>query len=237
MNGAVDPISVLVVDDEQLVRAGFRLLIDATADLAAVGEAGDGGEAVRAARRLRPDVVVMDIRMPGIDGLEATRLIAPTEDAPRILIVTTFDDDEYVFAALRGGASGFLLKDTPPEEMLDAIRTVARGDALLAPAITRRLITEFVRTPTRPAPRRGGVLDTLTDRERDVFELVAAGLSNSMIADRLHLGVTTVKTHVGHLLTKIDARDRVQLVICAYESGVVSPGSGGSVRDGGQLSD
>ncbi|MGO3327485.1 response regulator [Gordonia sp. (in: high G+C Gram-positive bacteria)] len=224
---AAQPIRVLVVDDEQLVRAGFRLLIDATTDLAAVGEAGDGGEAVRAARRLRPDVVVMDIRMPGIDGLEATRLIASGDDAPRILIVTTFDDDEYVFAALRGGASGFLLKDTPPEEMLHAIRTVAQGDALLAPTVTRRLITEYVRTPTRSVSRPG-VLDTLTDRELDVFELVAAGLSNGAIAERLHLGITTVKTHVGRLLTKLDARDRVQLVICAYETGVVAPGSSGT---------
>ena len=223
MSDATEPIRVLVVDDEQLVRAGFRLLIDATPDLVAVGEAGDGGEAVRTARRLRPDVLVMDIRMPGIDGLEATRLIAPSEDAPRILIVTTFDDDEYVFAALRGGASGFLLKDTPPEDMLDAIRTVARGDALLAPAITRRLITEFARMPTPPVSRPEA-LGTLTDREREVFELVATGLSNSEIAGRLHLGITTVKTHVGRLLTKLDVHDRVHLVICAYESGVVSPG-------------
>lgn len=220
---SVEPLKVLVVDDEQLVRAGFRSLIDATPDLTAVGEAGDGGEAVRAARRLRPDVVLMDIRMPGIDGLEATRLIARDSDGPRILIVTTFDDDEYVFAALRGGASGFLLKDTPPEAMLDAIRTVARGDALLAPAVTRRLITEFVRTPARRAPTLDA-LDTLTEREREVFELVAAGLSNSGIADRLHLGVTTVKTHVGRLLTKLDTQDRIHLVICAYESGVVAPG-------------
>ncbi|WP_341258148.1 response regulator transcription factor [Gordonia malaquae] len=218
-----EPIRVLVVDDEQLVRAGFRLLIDATPDLAAVGEAGDGGEAVRAARRLRPDVVVMDIRMPGIDGLEATRLITVDVDAPRILIVTTFDEDDHVFAALRGGASGFLLKDTPPEELVDAIRTVARGDALLAPTITRRLITEFVRTPLS-ATRRSTVPDTLTDRELEVFALVAAGLSNGEIADRLYLGITTVKTHVGRLLTKLDARDRVHLVIRAYETGLVSAG-------------
>lgn len=220
-----EPITVLVVDDEQLVRAGFRLLIDATDDLTTVGEAGDGGEAVRAARRLRPDVVVMDIRMPGIDGLEATRLLAADDHPPRILIVTTFDDDADVFAALRGGASGFLLKDTPPEEMLGAIRTVAQGNALLAPSITRRLITEFARTPTRPTPP--AVLGDLTDRERDIFGLVAAGLSNGEIADRLHLGVTTVKTHVGRLLTKLDARDRVHLVICAYESGAVSVGANG----------
>ncbi|WP_341267959.1 response regulator transcription factor [Gordonia malaquae] len=218
-----EPIRVLVVDDEQLVRAGFALLIDATPDLSAVGEAGDGGEAVRAARRLRPDVVVMDIRMPGIDGLEATRLITADVDAPRILIVTTFDEDDHVFAALRGGASGFLLKDTPPEELVDAIRTVARGDALLAPTITRRLITEFVRTP-QSATRRPTVPDTLTDRELEVFALVAAGLSNGEIADRLYLGITTVKTHVGRLLTKLDARDRVHLVIRAYETGLVSAG-------------
>lgn len=224
-----EPIRVLVADDEQLVRAGFALLIDATPDLTAVGEAGDGGEAVRAARRLRPDVVVMDIRMPGIDGLEATRLITADVDAPRVLIVTTFDEDDHVFAALRGGASGFLLKDTPPEELVDAIRTVARGDALLAPTITRRLITEFVRTPPS-APRGPTVPDTLTDRELEVFALVAAGLSNGEIADRLYLGITTVKTHVGRLLTKLEARDRVHLVIRAYETGLASAGPTSDAR-------
>ncbi|EGD53681.1 response regulator [Gordonia neofelifaecis] len=229
MTEAAEPTRVLVVDDEQLVRAGFRLLIDSTPDLTTVGEAGEGGEAVRAARRLRPDVVVMDIRMPGIDGLEATRLIADDEAAPRILIVTTFDHDEYVFAALRGGASGFLLKDTPPEELLEAVRTVARGDALLAPAVTRRLITEFARAPTAPTSRPA-VLDVLTERELEVFELVAVGLSNGEIADRLHLGLTTVKTHIGRLLTKLDARDRVHLVIRAYETGLVS--AGGSAEAG-----
>jgi len=228
--GAGQPIRVLIVDDEALVRAGFRLLIDAAADLAVVAEASDGVAAVRTCRQVRPDVVLMDIRMPVMDGLEATRLIAPDAAKPRILVVTTFDDDEYVFEALQAGAAGFILKDTQPENLLAAVRTVAAGDSLLAPAITRRLIAEFVRRPrqrrpTTAGPDLNGVLATLTERERTVLILIAAGYSNAEIAKTLHVSVSTIKTHVGHLLTKLAARDRIQLVIAAYESGLAIPGN------------
>ena len=218
-------IRVLVVDDQALVRAGFRMILEAEADLDVVGEAGDGLEAVEAVRRLRPDVVLMDVRMPRMDGVEATARIAgceAPEPVPRVIILTTFDLDDYVYAALRNGASGFLLKDTPPEDLVRAIRVVAAGDALLAPSVTRRLIEDVARTHARPAPPPA--LATLTEREREVLVLVARGLSNAEIADTLVLGETTVKTHVGRVLTQLGLRDRVQAVVLAYESGGVTPG-------------
>jgi DNA-binding NarL/FixJ family response regulator len=217
-------IRVGVADDQALVRAGFEVLIESAPDLTVVGTAADGAQAVDLARRLTLDVLLMDIRMPVMDGLEATRtLLTSGCPAPRIMILTTFDLDEYVFAALKAGASGFLLKDTPPEDLLAGIRTVAAGDALLAPSITRHLIQEYIRRaePQRvTAPR----LDQLTDRELEVLALVARGLSNAEIAERLYVSPATAKTHVGHLLTKLDARDRAQLIVLAYESGLVSPG-------------
>ena len=216
---------MLIADDEALIRAGFRVLVESAADLHVVGEASDGVQAVRQARALKPDVVLMDIRMPVMHGLEATRVILDggQDPLPRILVVTTFDEDEHVFEALRSGASGFVLKDTPPERLLDAIRVVAAGDSLLTPSVTRRLITEFARTP-RAAPPADGVLGQLTDREREVLVQVAAGWSNAEIAASLHLSIATVKTHVSRLLSKLSGRDRAQLVVIAYESGAVSPG-------------
>jgi len=218
-------INVLIADDEALVRAGFRLLVEYAADLAVVGEAENGVQAVSQARVLKPDVVLMDIRMPVMDGLEATRMILDgAATAPRILVVTTFDDDENVFAALRSGASGFVLKDTPPEQLLEAIRIVAAGDALLTPSITRRLIAEFARAPAQLASAaESRVLCELTDRERDVLVHVAAGRSNAEISTALHVSVATVKTHVSRLLAKLDARDRAQLVVLSYELGVAEP--------------
>ena len=215
-----EPISVLVADDQALVRGSFRLLVDSASDMTAVGEAANGAEAVDLVERLRPDVVVMDIRMPEMDGIEATRRIgAGAASATRVLILTTFDLDSYVYEALRSGASGFLLKDCPPADLLAAIRVVAAGEALLAPRVTRRLIDEFARRPgpLRPSPGLAG----LTPRELEVLELIALGLSNSEIAGQLVVTEATVKTHVGHLLTKIDCRDRAQLVIAAYEGGLV----------------
>jgi DNA-binding NarL/FixJ family response regulator len=218
-------IRVLIADDEALVRTGFRLLVESAPDLCVVGEAGDGVQAVRQTRALRPDVVLMDIRMPIMAGLEATRVILDgSPPLPRILVVTTFDEDEHVFEALRAGASGFVLKDTPPEKLLEAIRVVAAGDALLTPSVTRRLIAEFTRRP-RSLPPAEGMAAELTEREREVLEQVAAGLSNAEIAANLHLSVATVKTHVSSLLSKLNGRDRAQLVVIAYETGVTVPGA------------
>jgi DNA-binding NarL/FixJ family response regulator len=219
-------IRVVVADDQTLVRAGFRLLVDSAPDLEVVGEAVDGAQALELARRERPEVVLMDIRMPRMDGLEATRHITADETLAgvRVLMLTTFDLDEYVYQALRVGASGFLLKDTPPGDLLAAIRVVAAGDALLAPGITRRLIAEFARRP-EPSAATPAELATLTDRERDVLTLVAHGLSNSEIAQRLVVSSATSKTYVSRLLAKLGARDRAQLVAIAYETGLVTPGT------------
>ncbi|MFF3670959.1 response regulator [Microtetraspora malaysiensis] len=208
-------VRVVVADDQTLVRAGLCGIVDTAKDLTVVGEAGTGLEAVKVARAQAPDVVLMDIRMPGMDGLEATRLITSSSDT-KVLILTTFDLDEYVYAALRGGASGFLLKDTPARDLLAAIRVVSAGDALLSPGITRRLIKEFAGR-AHPEPLEG-----ITTREREVLALVAEGLSNDEIAERLHIGPGTAKTHVRHLLAKLGARDRVHLVIIAYRSGLVA---------------
>jgi DNA-binding NarL/FixJ family response regulator len=216
----VTDIRVVVADDQALVRVGFCGIIAATPGLAVVGEAGNGAEAVEAARQTRPDVILMDVRMPVMDGIEATRQITASTDV-HALILTTFDLDEYVFAALRAGASGFLLKDTLPADLLNAIRVVAAGEALLAPSVTRRLIGEFTRSTAVSRPPAARVLNPLTDREREVLELVAQGMSNAEIADQLTISPATAKTHVAHLLTKLDARDRVQLVILAYQSGLV----------------
>ena len=214
-------IRVLVADDQALMRAGFRMILDAQDDLEVVGEAIDGADAVRQFERLAPDVVVMDVRMPTVDGIEATRRLMDRDPPARVLILTTFDLDEYVYEALRAGASGFLLKDRPPEELVTAVRLVANGDALLAPSVTRRLIEEFARR--KPAPARDD-LGELTDREREVLVLIARGLSNAEIARALFVAETTVKTHVGHVLSKLRLRDRAQAVVLAYESGLVQPG-------------
>ena len=214
-------VRVLIADDQVLLRTGLRGIVDSAADLTVAGEAGTGRQAVALARTESPDVVLMDIRMPDMDGIEATRQITADGDA-KVLILTTFDLDEYVYAALRGGASGFLLKDARPRELLDAVRAVARGEELLAPAITKRLIAEFTGRRAAPPPDCAA-LDTITDREREVLTLVGRGLSNTEIARALHIGPGTAKTHVRHLLTKLDARDRVHLVIIAYRTGLVDP--------------
>jgi len=210
-------IRVLVTDDQSMVRAGFRMLLSGEQDLEVVAEASNGLEAVEKAARFRPNVVLMDIRMPELDGLEATRRILAVDDSARVLILTTFDLDEYVYEALRAGASGFVLKDDPPEQLIAAIRTVAAGDALLSPTITKRVIKQFTRIP-RPAPQKE--LDDLSAREREVFRLIARGLSNAEIAQELYISDTTVKTHVTHILQKLNLRDRVQAVVLAYQTGL-----------------
>ena len=217
-------IRVVLADDQALVRAGFRALLDAQDDIEIVGEADDGEEAVRLARHHAPDVVLMDIRMPGVDGLEATRTIVadPTLDAVHIVILTTFDLDEYVFEALRVGASGFLVKNTEPAELIQAVRVVAAGDALLSPGVTKRLMAEFAARARQP--RSTTELDALTEREREVMALVAEGLSNAEIAARLFVSPATAKTHVSRAMVKLGARDRAQLVVLAYETGLAPPG-------------
>ncbi len=215
-------LRVLLADDQELVRTGFRLILSAEPDLEVVGEAADGAQAVEAAARLRPDVVLMDVRMPSVDGIEAThRLGRLGPDPPRVIMLTTFDLDEYVYEALRAGASGFLLKDAPATQLVEAIRVVAAGDALLAPAITRRMIAEFAR---RPQPADEPALADLTAREREVLTLVARGLSNTEIAAELYVSEATVKTHLKRVLAKLRLRDRVQAVVLAYETGLVQPG-------------
>ncbi len=216
-------IRVLLVDDQALVRAGFRMILGAEPGLEVVGEASDGSEAVALAREARPDVVLMDIRMPELDGIEATRLIVAGDARPRVLVLTTFDLDEYVYEALRAGASGFLLKDAPEEQLVAGIRIVADGGSLFAPAVTRRLIERFAGTRPRAVPPG---LEDLTRRELEILRLLARGLSNSEIAAQLVVSEHTVKTHVAHVLRKLDLRDRVQAVVLAYEAGVVRPGSG-----------
>lgn len=224
-------IRVLLADDQALIRAGLRVLIDSDDDLEVVGEATDGATAVDLASKHHPDVVLMDIRMPGIDGLEATRRIGSdmSLNSTKVIILTTFEADEYVFEALRAGASGFLLKDTEPTDLLSAVRVVARGDSLLSPSVTRRLIEEVLVHSRRPKSAETRELDSLTDREREVLGLVAAGLSNDEIASALYVSPLTAKTHVSRILNKLGARDRAQLVVIAYETGLVSPG-GGSAR-------
>ena len=218
-------LGVLIVDDQALVRAGFRMILEAEEDMEVVGEAADGREAVAEAQRLRPDVVLMDVRMPDVDGIEATRRLLGGDGADaKIVMLTTFDMDEYVYDALRAGASGFLLKDVPPEQLVAGIRAVASGDALLAPSVTRRVIEEFVRRPPDSVRTAPPELAELTTRELEVLKLIARGLANAEIARELFVSETTVKTHVAHILMKLKLRDRVQAVVFAYESGLVLPG-------------
>jgi len=221
-------VKVLIADDQALVRTGFRMILDAEDDIEVTGEAADGAEAVTLASAGRPDVILMDVRMPNMDGIEATRLILnKNDDDPiRVLILTTFDLDEYVYDALRAGASGFLLKDAPPEELVRGVRVLARGDALIAPSVTRRLIEEISKRPSRDVTP-AAALESLTQRELEVLEHIARGLSNHEIAEELFVSETTVKTHVGRVLMKLGLRDRVQAVVLAYESGVVHPGTAG----------
>jgi DNA-binding NarL/FixJ family response regulator len=222
--GAGHVIRVAIADDQALVRTGFRVILDAEPDLEVVGEAGDGRETVELVQARRPDVVLMDIRMPNLDGIEATRRLAALTQPPRVLVLTTFDLDEYVYEALRAGASGFLLKDAGADELLHAVRVVAAGDALLSPSITRRLIADYARRP--PPSEQPAALAELTPRELDVLRLVARGLSNAEIARQLVVGDATVKTHVARIFQKLDLHDRAQAVVLAYESGLVTPGGG-----------
>lgn len=218
----MNPIRVVLVDDQELVRTGFRMILNAEADIEVVGEAADGEEALAVVAETEPDVVLMDVRMPRMDGIQSTRFIGGMESPPRVLILTTFDIDDYVYEALRAGASGFLLKDTPADDLVAGVRVVAAGEALLAPSVTRRLIAEFA---SRPNGRAEVVsLEALTDRESQVLIEIASGKSNAEIAQDLFVSETTVKTHVSHILTKLDVRDRVQAVVVAYESGLVKPG-------------
>ena len=221
-------IGIVVADDHEVVRAGFAAILDTQPDFTVLGTAADGAEAVRTCQEHGPDVVLMDVRMPGMDGIEATRLLRSADSGPRVLVLTTFDLDEYVYDALQAGASGFLLKDVTAERLFDAVRVIAAGEALLAPAITKRLIGEFARQRRRPAdPTQGkGALSTLTPRETEVLRLMAGGLSNPEIAQRLVVTEETVKTHVSRILSKLGLRDRTQAVVAAYESGLVVPGSG-----------
>ena len=217
------PLRIVLVDDQALVRAGFKMVIDSQPDLQVVGEAADGVGAISEVARVRPDVVVMDVRMPVLDGIEATRRITAEPGAPKVVVLTTFDLDEHALAAIRAGASGFLLKDAPPEEMLRALRTVHAGDAVIAASTTRRLLEHL--TPLGADPRAAQAVAGLTDRERDVLLLMAAGATNAEIAAELQVAPATVKTHVGRILAKLAARDRVQAVVLAYEAGLVRPGS------------
>ncbi len=227
MSTSAPTVRVIVADDHQVVRAGFAALLATQPDFTVLGTASDGAEAVRMSRELRPDVILMDVRMPGTDGIEATRQLTGAPDAPRIIILTTFDLDQYVYDALRAGASGFLLKDVTAERLFDAVRVVAAGDALLAPAVTRRLISEFARMPkaASPAIQPAAAVSDLTPRETEVLKLLAEGLSNPEIADRLVVTEETVKTHVSRVLHKLGLRDRTQAVVLAYESGLVTPGA------------
>ncbi len=217
-------IRVMLVDDQEMVRSGFRMIVETEPDITVVGEAADGRSAVELAQRCRPHVVLMDVRMPHMDGIEATSYITAFDDAPRVLMLTTFDLDDYVYKALRAGASGFMLKDAPAEQLIDAVRIVARGDALLAPSVTRLLIEEVARRPIADPSTTVAGLDDLTERELEVMRLVAKGMSNSEIAESLYLGEATVKTHMGRILSKLNLRDRVQVVVVAYESGLGTPG-------------
>jgi DNA-binding NarL/FixJ family response regulator len=231
MTGAKPAVRIVVADDHQVARAGFAAMLDTQPDFTVTGTASDGAEAVRISKQLRPDVVLMDVRMPVMDGIEATRrLTASGAAGPRVLILTTFDLDEYVYDALRAGASGFLLKDVTAERLFDAVRVVAAGDALLAPAVTRRLISEFAQLQPKQDAAATAALDTLTPRETQVLRLVAEGLSNPEIAARLVVTEETVKTHVSRVLSKLGLRDRTQAVVAAYESGLVVPGSRGNDR-------